>query len=492
MTDLAMPELRDALVEAARTRREAAVHARREVAVHPRREVTVHARREATVRRLPETAAARARAGRSRRVLSQGRLAVALVALLLGSAAAAYAGGLISFGSPAPSAPVFANPRVGLGGLAKGSGGLLPISAPDPDGGPAWGMRILSSTRGAGCLQVGRLVDGKLVALGRDGAFDDDGLAHQLPASADVERLDCALLDAHGRLFESVTIKGEPASAAPGVHCRPPGVYAPSRKPAPPTCPLADERDLYFGTLGPDARGITYTIAGHTRTAPTVGSDGAYLIVTTGTPHRYTGAAGSRERAGLYASDEVPVYSPITEIHYSGGVTCHLQTAQRWIYGSGACSPAVPQPYGYAPTPAPTPTQVATPIHTALLRGPRDGWEIRLHFTSKLAISSLRGQYELQWRDSGMPGQGEAFQEIGEGPSRSGGMIPSGEDIAAGQAVSAAINPLGLRPPGAGAPALAPGVVTGQIVLGYHDGTLIGAEEDKTLVPVGSFTVRVP
>ena len=68
--------------------------------------------------------------------------------------------------------------------------------------------------------------------------------------------------------------------------------------------------------LGPDATSLTYTLGGQTRTVATVGSDGAYLIVTTGTTHRYTGAAGTRERAGLYVSDDVPVYSPITAIHY--------------------------------------------------------------------------------------------------------------------------------------------------------------------------------
>ncbi len=73
------------------------------------------------------------------------------------------------------------------------------------------------------------------------------------------------------------------------------------------------------------ARGWLFGIAqGPAARRQSVGPDGAYLIVTPGTTHRYSGAAGSSERAGLYVSDEVPVYSPITAIHYRGGATCHL------------------------------------------------------------------------------------------------------------------------------------------------------------------------
>ena len=61
---------------------------------------------------------------------------------------------------------------------------MLPIAAPDPAGGPDWGMRVLSTTRGEGCLQLGRIVDGKLGALGQDDAFANDGRFHELPVSA--------------------------------------------------------------------------------------------------------------------------------------------------------------------------------------------------------------------------------------------------------------------------------------------------------------------
>jgi hypothetical protein len=418
---------------------------------------------------------------------SRSRAVLVVLLVLLAAAAVAYASGLISFGTPAASVRVFANPRAGLGEIAPGAVRLLPISVPDPRGGPPWGMRVISTTRGAGCLQVGRLVDGKLVALGQDGAFGNDGRAHELPLSTNIERLNCSLLDGRGRIFDSVTIKSQAASAAPGVHCEPPGTYPPSHGPTPYTCPLADERNLYYGMLGPDARSLTYSVGGQARTVATVEPDGAYLIITTGTTHRYTGAAGARERAGLYTSDDVPVYSPITAIHYQGGATCHLVTAQQWIYGSRACSPPLPEPYGYIQAGTPTRAQLAAPIHANLVRGAGGRWEIRVSFTSRVAISSLRGEYQLRWHEPGTPREAYGSMPFNPGASYSySGMVPQTPNIKAGQTLTATIDrfPVG--------PSLAPGTTSGTVSLRYADGTLIQAEEDTVSVPVGTFKIRVP
>jgi hypothetical protein len=423
--------------------------------------------------------------GRTRARLRGSRWrALALVAvLIMGATAAALASKLISFGPPAASVPVFANPRAGLGRLQADGVHLLAISVPDSKGGLPWGMRVLSTTRGAGCLQVGRLLDGRLVVLGQDGAFSNDGLAHELSVSTNVERLNCSLLDGRGRMFVGVTVKSEPASGAAGVHCRAPGTYRPSKSPTPYTCPLGDERNLYYGMLGPDAESVTYSFGGQTHTVATVGDDGAYLIVTPGTTHRFTGAAGRLERAGLDVADDVPVFSPITAIRYRGGVTCHLVTAGRWIYGPTACSPAVPEPYGYVQTGAPTAARLATPIHVRLIRGVGGRWGFRVSFTSRVAIASLRGQYELQWHE---PGGGQAFGPIDEAPSINGGMIPESRNISAGQRLSKAVRafPVG--------PALAPGIRSGRVILRYANGPLIETEEDTENLPVGSFEIRVP
>jgi len=465
MTDLAMPELRRALVDAARRQHETVVGRVGE----------------------PGDAHARARRRWPRLHTSRWRVVLVMLLLVLGGAAVALASGLISFGTPATSVPVFANPRAGLGRIAPGTVRLLPLSVPDPHGGLPWGMRVLSTTRGVGCLQVGRLLDGRLVALGQDGAFGNDGRAHELPLSTNVERLNCSLVDGRGRIFDSVTIKSEVASAAQGVHCEPPGTYAPSHRAAFSTCPLADERSLYYGMLGPDATSLTYSSGGKSHTVATVGPDGAYLIVTPGTTHRYSGTAGRLERAGLYAFDDVPVYSPITAIHYRGGATCHLVTAERWIYGPRACAPPLPEPFGWVQAGVPTHAQLATPIHTTLIRDAEGRRAIRVRFISRVAISSLRGEYHLEWHDPAMAPQGYGVQMINEGASAPySGLIPQGRNIAAGQTLTATIDQGRFGPP------LAPGITTGSVTLDYATGPLIQAEEDTAKIPVGTFKIRVP
>ena len=98
-------------------------------------------------------------------------LGVGLV--LFGSA---FGAGLIQLGAPAKLPfSLLGDSHEGSGALVPGTVRMLPIAAPDPGGGPDWGMRVLSTTRGEGCIQIGRLLDGKLGALGRDHAFADDG-----------------------------------------------------------------------------------------------------------------------------------------------------------------------------------------------------------------------------------------------------------------------------------------------------------------------------
>ncbi len=243
MTELAMPELRRALVDAARRQH------------------------ETVVGRMGEPVEAPVRARRYWFGLrgSRWRMVPVVLLLTLVGAAVAFASGLISLGAPAVSVPVFANPHMGLGRIAPGTVRVAAVSVPDPQGGLPWGMRVLRTTRGVGCLQVGRLLDGRLVALGQDGAFGNDGRAHELSLSTNIERLNCSFVDGHGRIFDSVTIKSQAASAAPGVHCEPPGTYASSHRASFSSCPLVDERDLYYGMLGPDAISLTY--AGAARAA---------------------------------------------------------------------------------------------------------------------------------------------------------------------------------------------------------------------------------
>jgi hypothetical protein len=407
-----------------------------------------------------------------------------LIALGVGLvlAGGAFGAGLIQLGAPAKLPfSLYGNPREGSGGLVPGTVHMLPIAAPDPAEGPDWGMRVLSTTRGEGCLQLGRIVDGKLGALGQDGAFDNDGRFHELPVSAFAVN-SCALLDDNGRLFTNVTADERAASAWIGVGGRLGGCVPPSAGPyekglrltrqerehgAKPAaiCAQADLRNIYYGLLGPDAQSITYVLDGQRHTLPTVGADGAYMFVTLASAHQLLNFAN----AGT--SDIVPVDGPIKEIHYRDGSTCHL-TRKSWIGGSYACTPSLSEPVGYVQVgAAPSPGEVAAPIHTRLTHGRRGRYVITISFTARLPITDARRVYDIHWREPGMA------------PGAYGGMSTN-TNIAAGQTITRTIGEYG--------PTLGPGLVHGSVTLRQALGPAGIEGPGSVAVPVGSFAVRVP
>ncbi len=401
------------------------------------------------------------------------RLALVIPALLLLTAGALAASGVIRIGAPAEPIKGFSAPLRG-GGVVKGTLRLLPITAADPGGGPPWGMRVLSTKSGEGCVQVGRLLDGRLGAIGQDNAFHDDGLFHEFAEDSTFAKSACALLDGNDRIFLNATVGDMPASAwvGHGGGCVPSTATHAERinehgKPLA-LCPQADERNLYYGLLGPDARSITYKLDGQTHTQATVGPEGAYLLVTTASPTQlFNFNAGGTQ-------DVVPVDGPITELHYRDGATCHL-TARSWIGGKDACTPELQVPVGWAPPKMPTPTaaEVAAPVHTRLLRNRRGGYEIALSFTSRVAIADARVTYKTMWREPGMP----------PGAYGGGPLTPSSPTV--GQTVSARIGGFG-RP-------LRPGLINGEVI--FMDATGPGnLEEGPGTVEhvVGHFSVRVP
>ncbi|HME02982.1 MAG TPA: hypothetical protein VKG38_08105, partial [Solirubrobacteraceae bacterium] len=171
------------------------------------------------------------------------------IAVVLVLAGVAFASGVIPFGTPAPVSPLqlFTAPTSGDGALTPGTVRMLPVSTPDPAGGAPWGMREFMTSRGLGCIEVGRLAEGKLVAVGQDYAFGNDGRYHVLGvASGGTGSGDwCSALDRYNRLFINQMWGEQPASAwqsrcfAPGS---PPGGHMRHE----PECPMRDERNLYF------------------------------------------------------------------------------------------------------------------------------------------------------------------------------------------------------------------------------------------------------
>jgi hypothetical protein len=421
-------------------------------------------------------------------------LPLIVAALLVLTAAALAAGGVIELGAPArlPFA-AFPGPREGSGALVPGTVRMIPIAAPDPAGGLDWGMRVLSTSRGEGCIQVGRLLDGKLGALGQDDAFGGDGRFHELPVDATFDINGCALLDGRGRLFTNVTADERPASAWVGTGgrlggCVPAtaGPYEKGLRLTPrerarglrpsPICAQADLRNIYYGLLGPQAQSITYVLGGERHTLNTVGADGAYLFVTRASPHQLLNFAN----AGT--ADIVPVDGPVREIHYRNGSTCHL-TRKSWIGGAYACTPSLSEPVGYVQVgKAPTRAELSTPIHVRLKYG-RWGEMIAISFTARVAVTDARRVYSVRWRTPRMP-------------RGAYGGTSTNTDIAAGHTVTMEIpasNPSSLAGRvGAHRPRPQTGLVHGTVSLqqALGPGGLEGP--GSVTVPVGSFAIRVP
>jgi hypothetical protein len=404
-------------------------------------------------------------------------LLLAVVALLVIAGGALAAGGVIRLGAPVRR---LVNPHSRFGALSKGTVRLLAISTPDPAGGPPWGMRIYSTTRGSGCIQVGRLLYGKLGAIGEDGAFQDDGLFHPTALAEGGER-GCTVLDGDGRIFLNVMVANESASGIAGIFsdgCVPAGTPPLERTNVRgrtlAICPQQDERNLYYGLLGPDATSVTYVLDGHRHTQATVGPEGAYLIVAQAPRHQlFEGPDGG-------TTDVVPVDGPITEMHYRNGATCHL-TARSWIGGKDSCTPELKgMPFGWvAPrAPALTAAQVLAPVRARLVHNRKagydtgaGGYELVVSFTARVAVRGTRSGYRVQWHEQNEPSQ-----------VRSGAETPY--DVSAGQIVTAR---------GGHYPTLQPGLLQGTVTFVQDRGPGNVEEGPGTVeLPVGHFTLRVP
>ncbi|MGO9322900.1 MAG: hypothetical protein ACLQBY_19145 [Solirubrobacteraceae bacterium] len=392
----------------------------------------------------------------------RGSIGLMFAVGLLMLAAVAYATTqLIQTGPPVRSEEPF-SANAGVGVAIPKTEGLLGIAAPDPAGGPPWTMREYDTSRGLGCVQVGRLVGVRIGVLGQDGAFHDDGRFHPLPTQASQAEGNCVLLDAHGHAFLGVGTYDEPASGLPR-ECHLLGSRAAGE-----SCSRSDPRDVFYGLLGPDARSITYTVEGRTRTIPTVGSEGAYLIVERGPAQLATlgvesGGFGALPAGGGSVSGRgvhLTLRQPIREITYTGGRTCTL-TSHGFRNGHGrSCLP----PVGYVAQQihVPSARELASPVRVEPIFGQpvpgRPGArqaELLVSFVAHAAVTSALSGYNVfvQEPDSGKC----ARHNVGVG---------TGQDLArnvnAGERVQVAVpsgfqSPLSLFP---GCPGTAHGTVT--------------------------------
>ncbi|HWK29158.1 MAG TPA: hypothetical protein VNS09_21530 [Solirubrobacter sp.] len=266
------------------------------------RDQLAHARRAPILPQLRDALVAAPRPARRRRF--------ALTALFAGGGMLATAGalaatGVLPVGAPVKPAHVNHDPHAAMGVAADVR--LLPLRVPDPDGGPPWGLRIVTTTRGMVCLQAGRVVGDQLGVLGQDGLEGDDGRFHPLPPISD-SWLACQLPDGSGQTFAAVD-RSSYASGEAGRDrdCSTPGEKRSGR----PKCPVADRRQLAYGLLGPQAASVTF--AGGAKqelTAP----EGAYLFVRARRNPHYGVGVGGGPMLGQGAA--------IRRIDYRDGTSC--------------------------------------------------------------------------------------------------------------------------------------------------------------------------
>jgi hypothetical protein len=153
-------------------------------------------------------------------------------------------------------------------------------------------------------------------------------------------------------------------------------------------------RVLSYGLLGPDARSVAYTLAGHRHTLVPIAPQGAYLIV--GRFQRGARSLGSGSSGPSIMP--LPWSSPVDAITYSNGAVCRIAATRPGTL-AGKCTPP-----GYVPITVrrPTHAQVAARIHASIVLAPRaraaelaSRRAIRVSFTARVAVTSAASAYEL-------------------------------------------------------------------------------------------------
>lgn len=251
-----------------------------------------------------------------RRASAHVRVALVALALVLATTAITLAAtGVILTGSPVGTAraPIA---TAGEGIPVAGGARLLPLRAPDPAGGLPWGMRIIHTTRGLVCVQIGRVYDNQLGQLGVDGAFHNDGRFHPLPTDA----LPDVLANAAGWMAGNCSSPGD-IYAGDSVGLELSAATSPHQGAGVP----ADRREISFGLLGVHSVSVTYREGSQTRTQPVLPGLGAYLIVQRYSSGRPLGSASEtdgRDEPGNYSSPAGP-NGALTAITYSyAGRSC--------------------------------------------------------------------------------------------------------------------------------------------------------------------------
>jgi hypothetical protein len=254
-------------------------------------------------------------------------VAIAAVLVLAGAAVAVAATGLLE-GSPVKPG-VNASPLSGNGlPLGRKGAGML-VRTADPSGGLSWGMRVLHTTRGQVCVQVGRVTGFQLGELGTDSAFGNDGRFHPLPPDVlppgyggSSGQIECA--PSGGTLIAEY-----PNADRNAVRLLPEEFHdGPGGPPKLP--PAADLRTLAYGLLGPHAVSVTFRTPSGLRTKPVSGREGGFLIVEPG-GYVHSPSRSGQSVLGEASSRSVRVTSPSSH-------TRSIVSAATFRFGTTICS----------------------------------------------------------------------------------------------------------------------------------------------------------
>lgn len=335
----------------------------------------------------------RVRAWRPRRVNAP---LIAAIVVLAGGAIAVAATGLLT-GSPVsnPAGPPV--PRAGYGVPVAGGSDLLALRVADPEGGLPWGLRIVHTTRGLVCVQVGRVYRGQLGQLGVDGVFHDDGRFHPLGSNVlygTSEVIVQCVLPSQSFSYQDASAdrSGDPVPAE--------GVRPPAR----------ELRSISFGLLGPRAASVTYRTRSGLATEPVSPGAGAYLIVepVAHAGRRFENGGALIGPASRHAATQPPLGLPplsprgdtVTAITYRlGSLTCTI--------GSGApvgtpCPPSRPAlPVSRKPA-----RDLNEPLHLTLVKDTPavcraaflndPCYQVLLQFKAPYAVTSAASEYTIE------------------------------------------------------------------------------------------------
>jgi len=323
-----------------------------------------------------------------------------VAALLVTTTIALAASGVFLTGAAvAPVGPL--SPAAGAGLPLPGQSRLLALRVADPGGGLPWGMRVVHTTRGLVCVQIGRVQNGRLGELGIDGAYHDDGRFHPvgpgvLPTYAGgaseggvtSERGSCVLADG------DVTGNGEAwgsAVAAEFWGVDENAAFALERHPR----PAARRRDITYGILGPHAVSVTYREGSALRTEPVVAGVGAYLIVQPAVPdstHEGHGAAPGTDTPGEGPGTD----GALTSISYEH----HGKVCENGSNARTGGNVKIQQP---CPAPNPYPADLRVTPPGSFVRHPKVALKLthgsviaaELSFSAPFAVTSAAEGYSL-------------------------------------------------------------------------------------------------